>query len=91
MKLSNYCPYNLKITKYDCSLLSGYDDFSKLLQAVYEVDDFEETMLQLYEDIKPLFQELHAYVRHKLWEAYGKNNEIINPHGPIPASLLGVY
>ena len=35
---------------------------------------------------QPLYEQLHAYVRHRLYETYG---EIVDPEGPIPAHLLG--
>ena len=35
---------------------------------------------------QPLYEQLHAYVRQRLYETYG---EIVDPHGPIPAHLLG--
>ncbi|POI32746.1 hypothetical protein CIB84_003501, partial [Bambusicola thoracicus] len=37
--------------------------------------------------IKPLYQQLHAYVRHRLEQVYG--SELINPTGCLPAHLLG--
>ena len=44
---------------------------------------------ELYEEIKPLYTQLHAYVRKKLIEAYPDHE--IDPEGPIPAHILGVY
>jgi peptidyl-dipeptidase A len=68
---------------------SDYPDMSKLYQAIWEIDDFENTVNRVFNDIKPFYDQLHAYVRHKLWLANNKNNQIIDPQGPIPASLLG--
>ncbi|CAG0925443.1 unnamed protein product, partial [Notodromas monacha] len=39
--------------------------------------------------LKPFYQELHAYVRHKLRQFYGE--EKISAAGPIPAHVLGMY
>ncbi len=32
----------------------------------YESDTFVEEMAQTWEGLKPLYEQLHAYVRHKL-------------------------
>lgn len=37
----------------------------------------------------PLFQQLHAYLRRRLWLAHGQDSDVIDREGPIPASLLG--
>lgn len=52
----------------------------------YEDDDFENSVARLYDDLKPLYEELHAYVRYKLMSKYpGK----VTATGPIPAHILG--
>jgi peptidyl-dipeptidase A len=56
-------------------------------QADYEVPDFEEQLAKLWTDVKPLYQQLHAYVRKRLRDKYGDN--IVSEKGPIPAHLLG--
>merc|ERR1719384_59641 len=43
----------------------------------------DETWLGL----KPLYEQLHAYVRNKLHKYYGK--DIVENGGPLPAHLLG--
>ena len=43
-------------------------------------------MDRLWEQVRPLYQSLHAYVRLKLREKYG---EIVPANGPIPAHLTG--
>nr|CAD7455012.1 unnamed protein product [Timema tahoe] len=53
----------------------------------YESPDFQKQVLRLWEQIEPLYKELHAYVRRKLRETYGE--EIVSRNGPIPAHLLG--
>lgn len=42
---------------------------------------------RLWNDVKPLYEELHCYVRARLRAKYGKDK--IPEHGPIPAELLG--
>ena len=56
-------------------------------QSEYEVPDFEQQLAKLWEDVKPLYQQLHAYVRKRLRDKYG--DHIVSPKGPIPAHLLG--
>ena len=38
----------------------------------YEVENFEEKVLQIYKELEPLYKELHAYIRRKLSEKYGE-------------------
>merc|ERR550525_2138706 len=44
-------------------------------------------MGETWEGLKPLYQELHAYVRHKLSGYYGP--DVVKDSGAIPAHLLG--
>jgi len=53
----------------------------------YDETDIEPMILRLYERVKPFYQQLHAYVRRRLTEVY--RNHGLDPHGPIPAHLLG--
>lgn len=55
--------------------------------ANYYQDDIIPMVDQLYEDILPLYTELHAYVREKLSKYY--NDRDVDPDGPIPAHILG--
>uniref|UniRef100_A0A8D2MM43 Angiotensin-converting enzyme n=1 Tax=Zonotrichia albicollis TaxID=44394 RepID=A0A8D2MM43_ZONAL len=77
--------------------LNGYSDYGDYWRANYEatspenykysrdqlIDDVEKT----FEQIKPLYEQLHAYVRHKLGQVYGP--EHISSTGGLPAHLLG--
>lgn len=58
-----------------------------LLETYYEESpEFEKDLEDIWRTLKPLYQQLHAYVRSKLIERYpGK----IKEDGPIPAHLLG--
>jgi len=44
-------------------------------------------MDETWRGLKPLYEQLHAYVRNKLVKRYGEGT--VDPHGPIPAHLLG--
>lgn len=58
-----------------------------LLETYYEQSpNFEKDLEDLWITLKPLYQQLHAYVRSKLIIMYpGK----IKEDGPIPAHLVG--
>jgi peptidyl-dipeptidase A len=43
----------------------------------------------LYEEIRPFYEELHAFVRHKLRQHYGPDK--VDAFGPMPAHILGQY
>jgi peptidyl-dipeptidase A len=49
-------------------------------------DAFAKEVDRLWEQLKPLYVSLHAYVRWKLREKYG---DVVPANGPIPAHLLG--
>ncbi|XP_031209746.1 angiotensin-converting enzyme-like protein Ace3 isoform X3 [Mastomys coucha] len=66
---------------------NGYEDMGALWRSKHESDTLEEDLEQLYEELQPLYLNLHAYVRRSLYRHYGP--EVINLQGPIPAHLLG--
>ncbi|KAM6174547.1 angiotensin-converting enzyme [Erethizon dorsatum] len=67
--------------------LNGYKDMGDLWRAKYESDTLEQDLEQFYQELQPLYLNLHAYVRRALHHHYGP--ELINLRGPIPAHLLG--
>uniref|UniRef100_A0A8C0SQS4 Angiotensin-converting enzyme n=1 Tax=Canis lupus familiaris TaxID=9615 RepID=A0A8C0SQS4_CANLF len=67
--------------------LNGYKDMGALWRSKYESETLEDDLEQLYQELQPLYLNLHAYVRRALHRHYGP--KIINPRGPIPAHLLG--
>lgn len=66
---------------------SGFADTGAYWRSWYESDTFEQDLEELYKTIEPLYQNLHAFVRRKLYNQYGP--KYINLKGPIPAHLLG--
>jgi peptidyl-dipeptidase A len=50
-------------------------------------DEFKAMTERLWQEVKPLYNELHCYVRGKLSEEYGE--EVQTDSGPIRADLLG--
>ncbi|NXX91219.1 ACE2 enzyme, partial [Centropus bengalensis] len=77
--------------------LNSYSDYGDYWRANYEADypeEYKYSRDQLVEDvektfeqIKPLYQQLHAYVRHRLEQVYG--SKFISSTGCLPAHLLG--
>src|SRR5271165_3540082 len=67
----------------------GYADVGALWRSNYDMppDQFAKEMDRLWEQLRPLYLSLHAYVRGQLAKKYGK--DVVPPNGPIPAHLLG--
>ncbi len=67
----------------------GFDDLGAMWRSQYDMppDAFAAELDRLWEQVKPLYDSLHAYVRFRLRETYGP--EIVPADGPIPAHLLG--
>ena len=66
----------------------GFADMGAMWRSKYDMpaDEFPAEMDRLWEQVKPLYLSLHAYVRWKLREKYG---DLVPASGPIPADLLG--
>ncbi len=67
----------------------GFADTGSLWRSKYDMppDAFSKELDRLWEQVKPLYISLHAYVRNKLREKYG--DSVVSATGPIPAHLLG--
>ncbi|MDH3490771.1 MAG: M2 family metallopeptidase [Gammaproteobacteria bacterium] len=67
----------------------GYGDLGEMWRAGFDMSpaDFEQETARLWEQVKPLYEELHCHVRAKLGETYGTDK--VPQDGPIPAHLLG--
>ncbi len=66
----------------------GFKDNGAMWRAKYDMDPdaFAAELDRLWEQVKPLYLSLHAYVRARLRAKYG---DIVPANGPIPADLLG--
>jgi peptidyl-dipeptidase A len=66
----------------------GFADTGAMWRSKYDMpaDDFTRELDRLWEQVKPLYLSLHAYVRMKLHDKYG---DVVPAEGPIPAHLLG--
>ena len=67
----------------------GFSDMGSLWRSGYDMkpEDFEQDIERLWTDVKPLYDDLHCYVRKKLRTKYGKAK--VPEKAPIPAHLLG--
>ncbi|HSB12826.1 MAG TPA: M2 family metallopeptidase [Bryobacteraceae bacterium] len=67
----------------------GFADTGAMWRSKYDItpDQFAGELDRLWEQVRPLYVSLHAYVRNKLREKYG--DSIVPARGPIPAHLLG--
>jgi len=72
--------------KNKMSKLNGFTDLGDEWRARYETPDLESDVMSLYTQLEPLYREVHAYIRRKLYERYG--SEHISLSGPLPAHLL---
>lgn len=66
----------------------GFADTGVMWRSKYDMppDAFAREMDRLWEQVRPLYLQLHAYVRLKLRQKYG---DVVPEQGPIPAHLLG--
>lgn len=64
-----------------------YPSYAEVWIDEYEDETFEQQLKDILVQIKPLYEQLHAYVRHKLTQNYGEC--VVSKDGPIPMHLLG--
>jgi len=66
----------------------GFQDNGAMWRAKYDMapNAFAAELDRLWEQVRPLYVSLHAYVRARLREKYG---DLVPASGPIPAHLLG--
>jgi peptidyl-dipeptidase A len=67
----------------------GFADMGILWRSNYDMppDAFSGEVERIWQQVKPLYTSLHAYVRTRLAEKYGSS--VVPPDGPLPAHLLG--
>jgi peptidyl-dipeptidase A len=67
----------------------GFADAGALWRSNYDMppDKFSAELDRLWQQVRPLYLSLHAYVRSQLQKKYG--SQLVPAHGPIPADLLG--
>jgi len=67
----------------------GFADLGEMWKSGYDMTpaEFEQETERLWTQVKPLYEQLHCYVRNKLADHYGQDK--VSRTGPIPAHLLG--
>lgn len=67
----------------------GYNDLGVMWRSNYDMpaDDFANELDRLWGQVKPLYNDLHCYVRSELGETYGEDK--VPQDQAIPAHLLG--
>lgn len=67
----------------------GFTDLRDLWLSKYDMpaDDMAAEVDRLWGQVKPLYDQLHCYVRSQLSERYGA--DVVPPIGPMPAHVLG--
>jgi peptidyl-dipeptidase A len=67
----------------------GFQDAGAMWRAGYDMppDAFAAEVERLWQQVRPLYVSLHAFVRRRLSEHYGP--DVVPPNGLIPAHLLG--
>lgn len=84
------------VLKNEMARANNYEDYGDYWRGDYEAEGVEgynynrnqliEDVENTFKEIKPLYEQLHAYVRTKLMEVYPS---YISPTGCLPAHLLG--
>jgi peptidyl-dipeptidase A len=67
----------------------GFSDVGSMWRTNYDMppEQFSKEVERIWQQVRPLYESLHAYVRTKLGEKYGPS--VVPPDGMIPAHLLG--
>jgi peptidyl-dipeptidase A len=66
----------------------GFTDTGAMWREKYDMPaaEFTKELDRLWDQVRPLYLQLHAYVRAKLHQKYG---DVVPANGPLPAHLLG--
>ncbi|XP_075971274.1 angiotensin-converting enzyme-like isoform X2 [Anticarsia gemmatalis] len=81
----NFTEYVVMIN--EAAKLNGYDSAAEWWLNNYDAPNIEDQFADIWGEIKPLYQQIHAYVRRHLRKKYGEH--VVSARGPIPAHLLG--
>lgn len=75
----------LRLNK-EAAILNNYTSGAEAWLTEYEDPTVERQLENIFEEIRPLYQQIHAYVRHSLRQKYG---DLVSEDGLIPMHLLG--
>lgn len=80
--------YNTYVTlSNEAAVANGFPDKGALWRDAYDTPTFEADLDSLWEQVKPLYTQLHKYTQNKLKERYGDQIDLSD--GLIPAHVLG--
>ena len=91
--ISVFSPFSLSIfflyfiAAFLVSYPTDYEDTGAYWRSWYETPNFEHDVRDLFEELKPFYEQLHAFVRRRLKQQYG--DSVFPASGHIPAHLLG--
>ncbi|XP_052132138.1 angiotensin-converting enzyme-like isoform X2 [Frankliniella occidentalis] len=71
----------------EAARLNNFSDASEEWVKDYESAEFRNQIQELWLQLRPLYEQIHAYVRRRLNEQYG--DAVVKKDGLIPAHLLG--
>ncbi|KAE8744402.1 hypothetical protein FOCC_FOCC008955, partial [Frankliniella occidentalis] len=71
------------------AVANDFEDMGQMWQAGFETDYFYEDMQYLWDQVFPLYEQLHTFVRRRLRAFYG--DKMGEEDGLIPAHILGAY
>lgn len=77
----------LRINITSLFLFTDFTDAAEYWMFPYESPNFQQDVDEAWETIRPLYEELHAYIRRKLRDLYGP--EKIGGHAALPSHILG--
>ena len=83
-KLRSYYTQFVKLSN-EGARENDWKDTGEYWRSWYEVDNLRDIVEELWNSLRDLYQELHAYVRHKLSKKYPQ----VMKGEPIPAHVLG--
>ncbi|EEB18603.1 Angiotensin-converting enzyme, putative [Pediculus humanus corporis] len=71
----------------EAAKLNNFTDAEEMWNFPYDSPNFEQEIEEVWSQIRPLYEQLHAYVRRKLRDLYGP--EKISNRAPLPSHILG--
>lgn len=69
----------------------GFSDMGQLWREELQMADTENVIDRLYDQVRPLHTQLHAFTRGRLRQFYAANDVIIGPNQLLAAHLLGTF
>ncbi|XP_069675481.1 angiotensin-converting enzyme-like isoform X2 [Periplaneta americana] len=66
--------------------INGFSDNGEMWRNEFETDNFVDDMMKLWQQVEPLYLELHTFVKRRLRGVYG---DLLGDDDLIPAHVLG--